>query len=113
MTMLTDGPDHSRILPVVPILEGGGEGKQGNVRSKMAARAEHDSRIRQHEPVAVVSFQAPHNTEDEVVVLAGHHETDGKSCRVGGRGDEAEAPERAEGAFAFEVHVEHDTCIHG
>lgn len=75
-------------------------------RCKMATGAEHDRRVGQHQPATAVLLEAVHNGAHERVVALGHHEAAGEADGHGLDGHEAEAAQRAEGAFAPEVHVE-------
>ena len=74
----------------------------------MTARAKHDGRVRQPEPISIIPLEVGDERADVWVGLAGHHETDREAGRVGGGGDEFKAPERAERALALQVHVEDD-----
>lgn len=80
-------------------------------RGIVAARAEHDSRVGEAQPVLVVSGQVVDNIADETVAPAGHHETNGEADRMSFRRHETESSKRAEGASAFKVHVEHNAAV--
>lgn len=79
-------------------------------RRVVAPRAEHDGRVRQAEPVPVVPPQVPHQLAHVFISLARHHEPDREAGRVRRGGHELEAPQRAKGALALEVHVQDDAC---
>lgn len=72
----------------------------------MAARAEHDSRVREAQPVFVVGSEVADDVADELVASAGHHEADGEADRMSFGGHKVESSQRAQSARALEVHVE-------
>lgn len=80
-------------------------------RGIVAARAEHDRRVGEAQPVLVVSGQVVDNIADEAIAPAGHHETDGEADRMSFRRHETESSKRAESAGAFEVHVQHHAAV--
>jgi hypothetical protein len=81
---------------------------RGTVRSVVAARTEHDGRVRQEKPMAVIPGEIVDQFANKGVLARGHHEADGEAGRVGGGGDKVEPPEGSKAALALQVHVEDD-----
>ena len=65
--------------------------KSGNSRREVTSSAEHDSRVRQPEPLVVVHLHLLHHLSYELVVSATYYEADREARGVRGRRDEAEA----------------------
>lgn len=79
------------------------------VRSIVAARAEHHSRVGHQQPTAVVDGKILDQLAHEGVVWSGHHHSKGEARGVSGGSHEIEASKRFKRALAREIEIQDST----